>query len=95
VGYSIDILRPANKMMDKLSRSQPTDAAAIEDAIEALADDPRPPGYRPLKGHSHVWRIRVGDYRICYTINDGQLVILVVTVSTRDDVYQMLRRYLG
>jgi mRNA interferase RelE/StbE len=42
-----------------------------------------------------VWRIRVGGYRVCYTIDDGELVILVVTISTRDDVYQMLRRYLG
>lgn len=95
MSYSISILRPARKMLDKLARSQPKHVEAIEDAIEDLADQPRPPGVKPLAGMAGVWRIRVGGYRICYTINDGELLILVVTISTRDDVYQMVRRYLG
>lgn len=93
--YSIEILRPVGKFLDKLARSQPKHAELLEDAIEDLATDPRPPGCEPLTGISGVWRIRVGNYRICYTIDDGRLHILVVTVSTRDGVYQLLRRYLG
>lgn len=93
--YDISILRPAGKMLNKLSRQQPKDAEAIEDAIEDLAEDPRPSGCRPLKGYSGVWRIRIGDYRVCYTIDDGRLLVLVVTISTRDDVYAVVRRYLG
>lgn len=93
--YEISVLRPANKMLDKLSRQQPKDAESIEDAIEDLAEDPRPSGCRPLKGYAGVWRIRVGDYRVCYTVDDGQLLVLVVTISTRDDVYAVIRRYLG
>ncbi|WP_236790414.1 type II toxin-antitoxin system RelE/ParE family toxin [Amycolatopsis sp. GM8] len=93
--YSIRILRPAQKMLDRLARSQPKHAEAIEDAIEDLAGDPRPPGVKLLKGAAGVWRIRVGGYRICYTIDDGELLILVVTISTRDDVYQLVQRYLG
>jgi mRNA interferase RelE/StbE len=95
VPYAIDILRSAEKFLDKLSRQQPADAEAIEDAIEALSDAPRPAGCRPLNGYAGVWRVRVGNYRICYQIDDGRLLILVITISTRDNVYQFLRRYLS
>ncbi|HEX3782945.1 MAG TPA: type II toxin-antitoxin system RelE/ParE family toxin [Pseudonocardiaceae bacterium] len=93
--YTIQTLRPAAKFLDKLERSQPADLARIEDAIEALADEPRPTGCKPLNGYHDIWRYRVGNYRICYRIDDGQLIVLVITVSTRDDVYQLLRRHVG
>lgn len=93
--YSIEILRSADKFLDQVSKGQPSDADAIEDAIEALADEPRPPGSKVLKGYSRVWRIRIGNYRVCYQVDDGQLLILAITISTRDDVYQTLRRHLG
>jgi mRNA interferase RelE/StbE len=95
VPYSIDILRNADKFLEKLEKAQPADAQAVDDAIEALAVTPRPPGCTSLKGYANVWRIRVGNYRICYQIDDGKLIILVITISTRDDVYQIVRRYLG
>jgi mRNA interferase RelE/StbE len=44
---------------------------------------------------SGVWRIRVGDYSICYTIDKGVLIVLVLLIHTRDDVYPQLRRLLG
>lgn len=88
--YSISIVRSARKFLDRLARSKPRDAASIEDAIEALQDDPR-----PLKGYANVWRIRIGGYRACYTVDDGRLLVLVVTISTRDDVYAVVRRHLG
>ena len=83
MGYAVEMLRPAEKTLDKLARQQPADAERIEDAIEALAEEPRPAGCKPLTGYPHVYRVRVGNYRICYTINDRELVVLVVTVSTR------------
>ncbi len=95
MSYSIEILRAADKFLDKLSRQQPSDAEAIEVAIDALRDSPRPPGCRPLRGYSDIWRIRVGNYRVCYRVDDGELLILVITISTRDDVYDALRRHLG
>jgi mRNA interferase RelE/StbE len=53
-----------------------------------LADDPSPAGCKPLIGIDSVWRIRVGNYRICYQIDDEVLLVLVVTLSSRDDVYE-------
>ena len=56
-------------------------------AIDALADDPRPPGAKKLTGHD-AYRVRVGDYRILYEIADNVLVVLVVKVRHRKDVYR-------
>lgn len=93
--YTVELAKSADRFLNQLARSQPRHAETIEDAIENLADEPRPPACKPLKGYQDVWRVRVGDYRICYTIDDGHLLVLVVTISTRDDVYEVLKRRLG
>jgi mRNA interferase RelE/StbE len=93
--YDVSLLLPAERFLDRLGRSQPADLARIEDAIEDLAEDTRPNGCKPLTGYRNVWRHRVGNYRICYQIDDGELVVLVITISTRDDVCELLRRHLG
>ena len=56
--------------------------------IEALANQPRPTGAKKLKGRDDLWRIRVGDYRIIYEIRDRILVVLVVRVGHRREVYR-------
>jgi mRNA interferase RelE/StbE len=53
-----------------------------------LSKEPRPPGCKKLKGNSGFWRVRVGDYRIVYQIDDGQLIILVIAIGHRKDIYQ-------
>jgi mRNA interferase RelE/StbE len=62
----------------------------IDAAILALADNPRPSGCVRLSGQSHLWRIRVGDYRVLYEIQDRQLIVLVVSVAHRREVYRGL-----
>ena len=61
-------------------------AAPIKTAIEALADDPRPPGCRKLAGRKDEWRIRVGNWRVIYRVEDGRLVVVVVAVGVRGGV---------
>jgi mRNA interferase RelE/StbE len=57
-------------------------------AIELLSIDPRPPGAVMLRGGDRGrWRVRVGDYRIVYAIEDGDLVVLVLRVAHRREVY--------
>ncbi len=56
-------------------------------ALEQLETDPRPPGVRKLQGEDDLWRLRVGDYRVIYTIEDDQLLVLVVRVANRRDAY--------
>ena len=82
--YRIE-LRPA--AVKALRRIDPIDQRRIQGAIALLAADPRPPGCRPLVGRP-AWRVRVGDYRIIYTIDDGALLIVVVTLGHRRDVYR-------
>ena len=56
--------------------------------IQALATDPRPPGCRKLTGLDDVFRVRVGRYRVLYSIEDRRLVIIVLKVGDRKDVYR-------
>lgn len=74
-----------------LKRLDPQVVARVLPAIYALADNPRPAGVKRLRGTSDdLWRIRVGDYRVVYTINDDRLVVLVVTVAGRGSIYRDL-----
>jgi mRNA interferase RelE/StbE len=57
-------------------------------ALVRLETQPRPPGARKLKGGDELWRIRVGDYRIVYEVRDRILVVLVVRVAHRREVYR-------
>lgn len=60
------------------------------DAADALAVDPRPPGTKALQGGGGLLRVRIGDYRIVYVVRDDELVVLVVTVGHRREVYRGL-----
>ena len=81
--YRIE-LRPA--AVKGLRAVHPQDARRIQGAIALLATDPRPPASRPLRGRDG-YRLRVGDYRIVYTIFDDVLLVVVVTLGHRRDVY--------
>lgn len=56
-------------------------------SVEALAQEPRPQGTRKLVGSENSYRIRVGEYRVVYTVLDNALVIEIVRVGHRSDVY--------
>jgi mRNA interferase RelE/StbE len=81
--YRIE-LRPA--AVRALRKLDPPVARRIQGAIALLADDPRPPAARALQGRPGL-RVRVGDYRIIYTVDDDVLLVVVVTVGHRRDVY--------
>ena len=57
-------------------------------AIVKLETEPRPAGAKKLKGRDELWRIRVGDYRIVYEVRDRILVVLVVRIAHRREVYR-------
>ncbi len=81
--YRIELRPAAVRALGKLdSQVRPR----IQGAIALLADDPRPPGARALRGRPGL-RVRVGDYRIIYTIADDVLLVVVVTLGHRRDVY--------
>lgn len=81
--YRIELRPAAARALRKLD---PPVARRLQGAISLLAQDPRPPAARALKRRPGL-RLRVGDYRIIYTIEDDVLLIVVVTVGHRRDVY--------
>jgi len=84
VKYEVRILRPAEKEMDELPRAV---HARISRRILLLEDNPRPRGAKKLSGHEE-YRLRIGDYRVLYTIDDKGHVVTVFAVGHRREVYR-------
>ena len=82
--YTVLLTRPARKDLDKLDR-QTLNRLAPE--IDALALDPRPAGCLKVKGEQNLWRIRVGDYRIGYEIDDAAREVTVIRIGHRREFY--------
>jgi mRNA interferase RelE/StbE len=82
--YTVQFVRSARKDLERLPDAV---LQRVFPRIEALADTPRPAGCRKLRGAKDLWRIRVGDYRVVYQIDDGILLVEVRTVGDRKDVY--------
>jgi len=82
--YRVEVRPAALRALRKLD---PNIRPRIEGAIALLAEDPRPPASRPLTGRP-AYRVRVGDYRIVYSIQDDVLLVVVVTLGHRRDVYR-------
>jgi len=83
--YSIEFQPSARKALDSLPR---TIQIRIGQALNALTKGPHPPGSKKLSGKHDIWRLRVGDYRVLYTIERCKLVILVLKVGHRREVYR-------
>ncbi len=61
-------------------------ARRVARAISALSTNPRPAGCRRLVGYDDLWRIRIGDYRVIYTIKDAELIVLALRIAHRSEV---------
>lgn len=82
--YAVTILRRAQRELEDLP---PDVFRRMATALRALGDNPRPPGCQKLTGRDG-WRVRVGDYRVVYEIDDGMHTVLVLHVGHRRDVYR-------
>ncbi len=85
--YTIDIRPRARR---SLSQLDPTVRKAIAETIDALSTNPRPPGASPLKGHRPYLRVRSGDYRVIYAVDDQVRVVTVAAVGHRRQIYGRL-----
>ena len=83
--YQVSLSRDVAKTFRRI---HPQDAKRLKNAIFSLASDPRPPGSIQLSGGQGELRIRVGDYRIIYEIHDRELVVLVLRIGHRRQVYR-------
>ena len=85
--YNIDVKPSAKKALAKIPQPH---RRRIAKRIDRLADDPQPSDAKKLSAESALFRVRVGDYRIIYQIEDDALLVLVVRIGTRGDVYRHL-----
>jgi len=85
--FRIEVAPAAARQLRKLD---PPARRRIQAAIELLAQEPRPAGAQKLVGGDHEWRILTGDYRIVYQIDDRVLLVLVLAVGHRRDIYRGL-----
>lgn len=72
----------------QLRKFDPQVRRRIQAAIDLLATEPRPPAAAQLVGGAGEWRVRTGDYRIIYEINDDQLLVLVLRAGHRATIYR-------
>ena len=82
--YTVTLAPSAARQLRKFD---PVVRRRLQAAIELLAVDPRPPAATRLVGGSGEWRVRTGDYRIVYDINDDELVVLVLRMGHRREIY--------
>lgn len=88
--YNVTLEPAARRSLRKLQRSNPDVAKRISDVIDGLEQDPRPPTARALVGCPGCLRIRVNDYRIAYCVQDRQLLVQVIELGHRRDIYDRL-----
>ncbi len=81
------MLPSARKALEALAKP---DRRRVEARLVALATDPRPHGVEKLTGAERLYRVRAGDYRVVYEVRDHVLLVLVVRVAHRREVYRKL-----
>lgn len=83
--YSIEFVAAAERALANIARR---DQKRIALRIDALAQDPRPPGSRKLVGGTNEYRIRSGDYRVVYSVEDRKVLVIVMRIAHRKDIYR-------
>lgn len=86
--YEVRFSPHANREFKKLPKGVKEEVDLV---ITSLADDPRPYGYRKLHRWEDKYRVRIGDYRVIYEIHDSVLLVLVVSVGDRADIYRRFK----
>jgi len=85
MAYTITFARSARKELERMDRKL---GLRISDKIETLSAAPRSPGCKKLQGEDNLWRIRIGDYRVIYSIDDKQKIVDVSAVRHRREIYR-------
>jgi mRNA interferase RelE/StbE len=83
--YRVEVTPASRRSLRRLDRQA---QRRVQAAIELLATDPRPPGAKALQGRRGYIRVRTGDYRIVYTVRDEVLLVLVVALGHRREIYE-------
>jgi mRNA interferase RelE/StbE len=85
--YAIDVRPRARRSLRQLDTPV---RKAVAEVIDSLATNPRPSGFLPLTGHRPYLRVRAGDYRVIYTVDDHSRVVTIAAVGHRREIYRSL-----
>lgn len=85
--WEVVLTRQAERALRRLPRPL---LQRLDHALAALAENPAPPDCKKLVGHPDLYRVRVGDWRIVYTLQAQHLVVLVIRIAPRGEVYRHL-----
>lgn len=85
-GYRLYIKRSASRELEAVARR--SDRQRVTARIEALGNNPRPPGCEKLAGYSDRYRVRQGDYRVVYSIGDAQHIVVIFKIGHRREAYR-------
>ncbi|MEN8729766.1 MAG: type II toxin-antitoxin system RelE/ParE family toxin [Desulfuromonadales bacterium] len=92
MSYKIEFSARAARDFKKLAKTNKAMVIKIKDAIAELAEEPRPRGVETLTGtNPSLQRIRVGDFRVIYEIKEGELLVWVVRLGDRKEIYRFLK----
>ncbi len=83
--YKIEISATAERQLKKIRRE---DQVRILRAVSLLARDPRPDGCRKMSSYDDIYRIRVGNYRVIYEIDGKQIVVIILKIGHRREIYR-------
>jgi mRNA interferase RelE/StbE len=83
--WTVKVKHEAEKVLRRLPRDL---AERVVRAMLALETDPRPHGCKRLKSHDELYRVRVGEWRITYTVQDDKLIVLVLEIAPRGGAYK-------
>jgi mRNA interferase RelE/StbE len=85
--HTVIVERQAEKTLRRLPKEI---LSRVDRLLLSLAEDPRPVGCKKLRGYENLYRLRVGDWRLIYAIEDDELVVLVIEISPRGEAYRDL-----
>lgn len=87
--YEVRLTRRAERSLRRIRQGDKGSYRRLVGTLGSLSDDPRPPGVVKLKGiEPAAWRLRVSNYRIVYEIHDDQLLVLVINLGPRGEIYR-------
>ena len=85
--YTVIVERQVEKALRRLPKQV---LARVDRLLLSLADEPRPVGCKKLRGYDNLYRLRAGDWRLIYAIEDDELVVLVIEIAPRGEAYRDL-----
>jgi mRNA interferase RelE/StbE len=92
--YAIRLAPAAERQLRRSVKFHYFSSERVVPRINELADNPRPDGCKKLAGHDNRYRIRIGDMRVVYQVDDARAEVLVLVIAHRRDVYRDLQRLL-